>query len=58
MSNHTATNTPVGRCQHCNVQQFNNPNADPALDRMAALCWKCVKPHGVTVLNAIAEAAR
>jgi hypothetical protein len=40
-------NTPrevVGRCQHCGVRQFNNPNTDPALDSMAHLCWKCVKP--------------
>lgn len=34
----------IGRCQHCGVQQFNNPNADPLLDAMAHLCWKCVKP--------------
>jgi hypothetical protein len=32
------------RCPHCNVQQFDNPNADPALDAMASLCWKCVQP--------------
>ena len=51
-------NEPVGRCQHCNVQIFNRADADPALDRMADLCWKCVKPHGVTVLNEIADEAR
>jgi len=37
------------RCPHCNVRQFGgtafeNVNADPALDAMAHLCWKCVKP--------------
>ena len=53
-----STNEAVGRCQHCNVQIFNRADADPALDRMADLCWKCVKPHGVTVLTEIAEAAR
>lgn len=37
----------VGRCQHCNVQIFNRDDADPELDRMAHLCWMCVKPHGV-----------
>lgn len=37
----------IGRCQHCGVAQFDNPDADPALDSMAHLCWKCVKPHGV-----------
>ena len=41
----TGDSAPViGRCQHCNVQIFDNPNADPALDNMAHLCWKCVKP--------------
>jgi hypothetical protein len=34
----------IGRCQHCGVEQFDNPNADPALDSMAHLCWKCVRP--------------
>lgn len=38
------TATVVGKCQHCGVTQFNNPNADPALDSMAHLCWKCVQP--------------
>lgn len=33
----------IGRCQHCNVKQFDNPQADPALDSMAHLCWKCVR---------------
>lgn len=37
----------LGRCQHCNVQIFWNPDGDPRLDSMAHLCWKCVKPHGV-----------
>lgn len=32
------------RCPHCNVMQFDNPNADPALSAMDGLCWKCVKP--------------
>lgn len=40
----TQPDTQVGRCQHCGVPQFNNPNADPALDSMAHLCWKCVQP--------------
>jgi len=32
-------------CPHCNVRQFNNPNADPIqVAGMAHLCWKCVKP--------------
>jgi hypothetical protein len=39
-----ATDTQIGRCQHCGVGQFSNPNADPALASMAHLCWKCVKP--------------
>jgi hypothetical protein len=34
----------IGRCQHCGIAQFANPDADPALDSMAHLCWKCVKP--------------
>jgi hypothetical protein len=34
----------IGRCQHCNVAIFDNPNADPALDSMAHLCWKCCRP--------------
>jgi hypothetical protein len=32
------------RCQHCGVKQFDNPHADPALNAMAHLCWRCVKP--------------
>lgn len=32
------------RCPHCNVLQFDNPNADPALAATEGLCWKCVKP--------------
>ena len=43
------TATQIGKCQHCNVAIFDNPAADPALDSMAHLCWKCVKPHGVTI---------
>jgi hypothetical protein len=34
----------LSRCPHCNVRRFDNPHADPALDGMAHLCWKCVKP--------------
>jgi hypothetical protein len=55
MSNRTAVQTPrtdaegFRLCPHCNVRQFGgtafeNVNADPALDAMAHLCWKCVKP--------------
>jgi len=40
MSNHESP----AKCPHCGVQQFNNPDADPALAAMAYLCWKCVKP--------------
>jgi hypothetical protein len=36
----------ITRCPHCGVQQFDNPHADPVLDAMSALCWKCVKPLG------------
>jgi len=43
-----ATETVIGKCIHCGVAQFDNPNADPALDGMAHLCWKCVRPHGCT----------
>jgi hypothetical protein len=32
------------RCPHCNVEQFDNPNADPALDAMSDLCWKWARP--------------
>ena len=35
-------------CPHCGVKQFNNPDADPALDAIAHLCWKCVKPLNPT----------
>lgn len=48
-----ATTDIIGRCQHCGVQQFDNPNADPALDSIAHLCWKCVQPHGCTYPKAI-----
>lgn len=41
--------TIIGRCQHCNIAQFDNSDADPALDSIAHLCWKCVRPHGVIV---------
>lgn len=34
----------IGRCPHCGAPQFDNPNADPVLDTMSHLCWKCVKP--------------
>lgn len=34
----------IGRCQHCNARQFDNPDADSALNAMAHLCWLCVKP--------------
>jgi hypothetical protein len=34
----------IGKCQHCGINQYHNPNADKALDAMAHLCWKCVKP--------------
>lgn len=34
------------RCKNCNVRRFINPHADPALDSMSHLCWKCCKPHG------------
>lgn len=40
---------PIGRCQHCNVAQFDNPDGDPALDAMAHVCWKCVSPCGLIV---------
>ncbi len=49
---------PVGRCQHCNVAIFNRADSDRAQDRMADLCWKCVRPHGVAVLTALAVEAR
>lgn len=39
----------IGKCQHCGIVQFDNPDADSALDGMAHLCWRCVKPHGVIV---------
>lgn len=40
-------NQVIGRCQHCNVQIFDNPNYNRTLEAMSHLCWKCVKPHGV-----------
>ena len=39
---------PIGRCQHCNIGIFDNPGYDRALESMSHLCWRCVKPHGVT----------
>ena len=33
------------QCPHCGIKQYyDNPQADPALASMAALCWKCTKP--------------
>lgn len=46
---------PVGRCQHCNAQIFDNPDADPALASMANLCWKCLKPWEADVRDEIAR---
>jgi hypothetical protein len=54
----TNDNQPVGECQHCGVGIFNNPDADSALDAMAHLCWRCVKPHGVAQLTRVAYYAR
>jgi len=48
----TAAETVIGKCIHCGVAQFDNPNADPALDGMAHLCWKCVRPHGLITVSA------
>lgn len=46
----STSNHALGRCQHCNVQIFDNAaTSDPRLDSMAHLCWKCVQPHGVTL---------
>jgi hypothetical protein len=53
-----STIDPVGRCQHCNVQIFNRADADRTQDRMAHLCWKCVRPHGVAVLTELAAVAQ
>lgn len=40
--------TPLGQCQHCGVTIYDTPG-DPRLAGMAERCWKCCKPHGITM---------